>query len=72
MLTLFNRAELLVTCDMIRLARVREALAAGEVDLVVGTHALISSGIEFSRLGLVITDEQHRFGVGQRIALGQK
>lgn len=39
---------------------------------MVGTHALISSGIEFSRLGLVITDEQHRFGVGQRIALGQK
>ena len=52
--------------------RIRAALAAGEVDLVVGTHALISSGIEFSRLGLVITDEQHRFGVGQRIALGQK
>ena len=39
---------------------------------MVGTHALISSGIKFSRLGLVITDEQHRFGVGQRIALGQK
>ena len=52
--------------------RIRAALAAGEVDLVVGTHALISSGIEFSHLGLVITDEQHRFGVGQRIALGQK
>ena len=52
--------------------RIRAALAAGEIDLVVGTHALISSGIEFDRLGLVITDEQHRFGVGQRIALGQK
>ncbi len=52
--------------------RIKEQLAAGEIDLVVGTHALLSSGTEFARLALVITDEQHRFGVGQRIALGQK
>ena len=51
---------------------VKKALAAGEIDLLVGTHALISSGIEFAKLGLVITDEQHRFGVNQRIALGHK
>jgi len=51
---------------------VRAALAAGEIDLVVGTHALLSEGVEFARLGLVITDEQHRFGVGQRSALAAK
>lgn len=48
------------------------ALAAGEIDLVVGTHALLSEGVQFARLGLVITDEQHRFGVGQRAALAAK
>lgn len=52
--------------------RVREALAAGEIDLVVGTHALLSEGVTFARLGLVITDEQHRFGVAQRAALAAK
>ena len=46
-----------------------EALAAGEIDFVVGTHALITGGVEYRRLGLVVTDEQHRFGVGQRAAL---
>ena len=48
------------------------ALAAGEINLVVGTHALLSEGVQFARLGLVITDEQHRFGVGQRAALAAK
>ena len=48
------------------------ALAAGEVDLVVGTHALLSEGVEYANLGLAITDEQHRFGVGQRSALSAK
>ena len=51
---------------------VREALASGEVDLAVGTHALLSDTTEFNDLGLVITDEQHRFGVGQRSRLSQK
>ena len=51
---------------------VREALAAGEMDLAVGTHALLSDATEFRDLGLVITDEQHRFGVGQRSKLSQK
>ena len=46
--------------------------AAGGVDLVVGTHALIEEGVEFARLGLAIVDEQHRFGVRQRLALRQK
>ena len=47
-------------------------LAAGEIDFVVGTHALITGGVEYRRLGLVVTDEQHRFGVGQRAALAGK
>ena len=51
---------------------VREALAAGDVELAVGTHALLSDATEFHDLGLVITDEQHRFGVGQRSKLSQK
>ena len=43
-----------------------------EIDIVVGTHALIQDGVEFSNLGLVITDEQHRFGVRQRVSLSEK
>lgn len=49
-----------------------EALASGEIHLVSGTHALLSEGVEFNRLGLVITDEQHRFGVAQRARLAAK
>ena len=52
--------------------RIQEQLAAGEIDLVTGTHALISEKVAFHNLGLVITDEQHRFGVKQRMALVQK
>ena len=48
------------------------ALAAGEIDLLVGTHALFSEGVEYRDLGLVIADEQHRFGVAQRSALAEK
>ena len=51
---------------------VREALAEGTVDLVVGTHALLSQATVFNDLGLVIADEQHRFGVGQRATLSEK
>ncbi len=51
---------------------VREALAQGELDVAVGTHALLTQSVEFRSLGLVITDEQHRFGVGQRAALSAK
>lgn len=47
-------------------------LASGEAALAVGTHALISGDVEFKRLGLVVTDEQHRFGVAQRTALSAK
>ncbi len=51
---------------------VREAIAAGEVDLAVGTHALLTDATVFSRLGMVIADEQHRFGVAQRSHLSTK
>ena len=44
----------------------------GSADIAVGTHALIQKGVSFGNLGLVITDEQHRFGVNQRLQLGQK
>lgn len=47
-------------------------LKNGEIDVIIGTHALIQNDVEFLSLGLVITDEQHRFGVAQRTALGFK
>ena len=52
--------------------RIKQALADGTADLVIGTHALIQKDVEFHSLGLVVTDEQHRFGVAQRSALGSK
>ena len=50
----------------------REKIASGEAQLIVGTHALISTGVEFHALGLVVADEQHRFGVAQRTRLTEK
>ena len=47
-------------------------LQDGKIDLIIGTHALISDGVKFKNLGLVVTDEQHRFGVGQRNTLRDK
>ena len=52
--------------------RIREEAAAGEADIIIGTHALIQGGVEFRDLGLAIIDEQQRFGVAQRAALRQK
>ncbi len=52
--------------------RIYAALAAGEISLIIGTHALLNEKISFRELGLVITDEQHRFGVMQRAALREK
>ena len=49
--------------------QVKAALEAGDLDLVIGTHALFSADVAYKNLGLVITDEQHRFGVNQRSAL---
>ena len=53
-------------------AAVVDALAGGRLSVVVGTHALFQQDVDFSRLGLVVIDEQHRFGVHQRLALRQK
>ncbi|MCM3610797.1 ATP-dependent DNA helicase RecG [Planococcus sp. MERTA32b] len=49
-----------------------EQLASGQIDILVGTHALIQPDVQFKKLGLVITDEQHRFGVDQRRVLKDK
>lgn len=52
--------------------KMQKALAEGEIDFVVGTHALISKAVTFQNLGLMVADEQHRFGVAQRAALASK
>ena len=49
-----------------------EKLKSGKIDFIIGTHALLSENVEFKKLGLVITDEQHRFGVNQRASLKNK
>jgi ATP-dependent DNA helicase RecG len=66
------RSELLVgSLSAVERRRRRAAIAAGEVDVVVGTHAVVQADVEFQRLGLVVVDEQHRFGVQQRAQLRQ-
>ena len=50
----------------------QEAIAAGKVAIAIGTHALFQRGVEFDRLGLAVVDEQHRFGVQQRLSLRKK
>ncbi|MBR2088545.1 MAG: ATP-dependent DNA helicase RecG, partial [Oscillospiraceae bacterium] len=52
--------------------RLYEDIADGSVQVIVGTHAVFQKKVEYARLGLVITDEQHRFGVAQRAALAEK
>ena len=52
--------------------KVRSSVEAGEIDILIGTHALIQESVHFKDLALVVTDEQHRFGVRQRDALSQK
>ena len=51
---------------------IKRRLMDGEIDLIIGTHAIIQNDVEFKELGLVITDEQHRFGVNQRASLALK
>jgi ATP-dependent DNA helicase RecG len=53
-------------------ANTQTLIESGDAQLVIGTHAVIQEGVTFSKLGLVIVDEQHRFGVGQRLALRNK
>lgn len=56
----------------VRRREIKAALADGSCRIVIGTHALFSKDVHYRRLGLVVTDEQHRFGVGQRAALSEK
>ena len=72
---LFPELNLALLTGGMKAAERREtlaAIAAGQVDMVVGTHALIQEGVVYHRLGLVIIDEQHRFGVDQRRSLREK
>ncbi|MBN1191398.1 MAG: ATP-dependent DNA helicase RecG [Dehalococcoidales bacterium] len=52
--------------------KIHQLINSGEIDIVIGTHALIQKGVEFAGLGLIVVDEQHRFGVEQRSALRKK
>jgi len=65
-------ARLTASVSSDQTAQIRRALGAGEIDLVVGTHALIQEGVDFHALALAVIDEQHRFGVAQRAALAAK
>jgi ATP-dependent DNA helicase RecG len=81
---LFNDFTLYIGEDSLRIALltgslptnrkrdIRNLIKSGEIDLVIGTHALIGDGVEFADLGLLVIDEQHRFGVEQRDALRLK
>ena len=53
-------------------AELLDDVAGGQVDILVGTHALIQEGVHFARLGVAVVDEQHRFGVSQRVLLKEK
>jgi ATP-dependent DNA helicase RecG len=67
------RIELLISARKTgEKADLKKQMAAGAIDLVVGTHALIEGDVSFAKLGLVIVDEQHRFGVLQRYSLMRK
>lgn len=67
------RVALLLGSTKIKEKReIKQKLSSGEIDLVIGTHAVIQDNVEFKNLGLVITDEQHRFGVSQRMSLSSK
>ena len=68
-----------VRCDLLvgamtaaQKKRVHSAVASGEIDVIIGTQALLSEGVELARAGLVVADEQHRFGVDQRASLAEK
>jgi len=65
----YRTAQLIGSTKASEKRKIYGALAAGNIDLVIGTHAIIQEGIKFDKLGLVVIDEQHRFGVLQRAQL---
>jgi ATP-dependent DNA helicase RecG len=65
-------ARLIGDISQSRKQEIQRQVAGGEIDIVIGTHALIQKEVKFHRLGLAVVDEQHRFGVEQRSALRQK
>ncbi|HZK43243.1 MAG TPA: ATP-dependent DNA helicase RecG [Syntrophomonadaceae bacterium] len=73
----FNQSEVVIACltgstGAAEKRMIVEAVAAGNIDILVGTHSLIQEGIHFRNLGLAVIDEQHRFGVKQRATLVNK
>lgn len=74
MLEPFGMTVELLTGDVTKKKKgiILERLKSGEIDILIGTHALIEENVEFKNIGLVITDEQHRFGVRQRKILSSK
>lgn len=67
-----NVALLTGSLSAVRKRKIYDGIASGGIDLVIGTHALLSDKVNFANLGLIITDEQHRFGVAQRAVLKDK
>jgi len=65
-------ALLIGDINQLKKQELQRRILDGDIDIVIGTHALIQKGVEFRRLGLAVVDEQHRFGVTQRSALRQK
>jgi len=65
-------ALLIGDISQVRKQELQQRILDGDIDIVIGTHALIQKGVEFYRLGLAVVDEQHRFGVTQRSELRQK
>lgn len=63
---------LLLTGSVKNKKKLYEKIKSGEADIIIGTHAIIQKDAEYKNLGLVVADEQHRFGVGQRAALANK
>jgi ATP-dependent DNA helicase RecG len=69
---LFTRTKRIINGESVSKKEFLSACAAGEIDLIIGTHAIIQDSVSFGELALVVVDEQHRFGVAQRQALKQK
>ena len=65
-IALFTKNNLRISQKKVKRPELLKKLASGKIDLIIGTHALIQKEIKFSRLGLIVVDEQHRFGVAQR------